>query len=159
MVNKRYLITIIVVLVLLSQVLAACDSGSPAPAPTAVAPTSVSSAPTAVAPTAVPPTAVSIAPTSTAASVSQAAATLPPRGSLDNTQPAEDTPTTAADNTGASTGEADTPTPEQAQAGTTDSTGSSNTRAKWTIMVYVAADNNLEPNSIINLMEMAEVGS
>ncbi len=31
--------------------------------------------------------------------------------------------------------------------------------AKWTIMVYLAADNNLEPNSIINLMEMAAVGS
>ena len=31
--------------------------------------------------------------------------------------------------------------------------------AKWTIMVYVAANNNLEPNSIINLMEMAAVGS
>src|SRR4051812_41764047 len=31
--------------------------------------------------------------------------------------------------------------------------------AKWTVMVYVAADNNLEPNSIINLMEMAAVGS
>jgi hypothetical protein len=78
---------------------------------------------------------------------------------LDNTQPAEDTPTTAADNTGASTGEADTPTPEQAQAGTTEGTGSGNARAKWTVMVYVAADNNLEPNSIINLMEMAEIGS
>jgi outer membrane lipoprotein SlyB len=32
-------------------------------------------------------------------------------------------------------------------------------QAKWTIMVYVAANNNLEPNSIINLMEMAAVGS
>src|SRR6266481_672692 len=32
-------------------------------------------------------------------------------------------------------------------------------QAKWTIMVYVAADNDLEPNSIINLMEMAAVGS
>src|SRR3954469_10274745 len=32
-------------------------------------------------------------------------------------------------------------------------------KAKWTLMVYVAADNNLEPNSIINLMEMAAVGS
>ena len=31
--------------------------------------------------------------------------------------------------------------------------------AKWTIMVYVAANNNLEPNSITNLMEMAAVGS
>ena len=31
--------------------------------------------------------------------------------------------------------------------------------AKWTLMVYIAADNNLEPNSIINLMEMAAVGS
>lgn len=31
--------------------------------------------------------------------------------------------------------------------------------AKWTIMVYLAADNNLEPNSIINLMEMAAIGS
>ena len=31
--------------------------------------------------------------------------------------------------------------------------------AKWTVMVYVAANNNLEPNSIINLMEMAAVGS
>ena len=154
MANKRHLITIIVVLVLLAQVLAACDSGSPAPVPTAVAPTSVSSAPTAVA-----PTAVSIMPTPTAAVVSQSAATVPPRGSLDNTQPSEDTPTTAADDTGANAGEADTPTPEQAQAGATEGTGSSNARAKWTIMVYVAADNNLEPNYIINLMEMAEVGS
>ncbi|MHB8750556.1 MAG: clostripain-related cysteine peptidase [Aggregatilineales bacterium] len=33
------------------------------------------------------------------------------------------------------------------------------THAKWTIMVYLAADNNLEPNSIINLMEMAAIGS
>src|ERR1041384_795600 len=32
-------------------------------------------------------------------------------------------------------------------------------KAKWTLMVYIAADNNLEPNSIINLMEMAAVGS
>jgi hypothetical protein len=32
-------------------------------------------------------------------------------------------------------------------------------QAKWTIMVYLAANNNLEPNSIINLMEMAAVGS
>ncbi|MEP7284418.1 MAG: clostripain-related cysteine peptidase [Chloroflexota bacterium] len=32
-------------------------------------------------------------------------------------------------------------------------------QAKWTVMVYVAANNNLEPNSIINLMEMAAVGS
>jgi hypothetical protein len=32
-------------------------------------------------------------------------------------------------------------------------------RAKWTIMVYLAANNNLEPNSIINLMEMAAIGS
>lgn len=31
--------------------------------------------------------------------------------------------------------------------------------AKWTVMVYMAANNNLEPNSIINLMEMAAVGS
>jgi hypothetical protein len=31
--------------------------------------------------------------------------------------------------------------------------------AQWTVMIYVAADNNLEPNSIINLMEMAAVGS
>ncbi len=31
--------------------------------------------------------------------------------------------------------------------------------AKWTLMVYIAADNNLEPNSVINLMEMAAVGS
>jgi Clostripain family len=32
-------------------------------------------------------------------------------------------------------------------------------QAKWTVMVYIAANNNLEPNSIINLMEMAAVGS
>ena len=31
--------------------------------------------------------------------------------------------------------------------------------AKWTVMVYMAADNNLEPDTIINLMEMAAVGS
>jgi hypothetical protein len=31
--------------------------------------------------------------------------------------------------------------------------------AKWTVMVYMAANNNLEPDSIINLMEMAAVGS
>src|SRR5262249_43659853 len=33
------------------------------------------------------------------------------------------------------------------------------TKAKWTVMVYLAANNNLEPNSIYNLMEMAEIGS
>ena len=32
-------------------------------------------------------------------------------------------------------------------------------QAKWTLMVYIAANNNLEPSSIINLMEMAAVGS
>src|SRR5258706_15194646 len=32
-------------------------------------------------------------------------------------------------------------------------------QAKWTVMVYIAANNDLEPNSIINLMEMAAVGS
>ncbi len=32
-------------------------------------------------------------------------------------------------------------------------------KAKWTFMVYVAANNNLEPNSVYNLMEMAAVGS
>jgi hypothetical protein len=32
-------------------------------------------------------------------------------------------------------------------------------KAKWTFMVYVAANNNLEPNSIYNMMEMAAVGS
>jgi hypothetical protein len=32
-------------------------------------------------------------------------------------------------------------------------------QAIWTLMVYMAANNNLEPNSIINLMEMAAVGS
>ncbi len=31
--------------------------------------------------------------------------------------------------------------------------------AKWTIMVYMAANNNLEPASIANLMEMAAIGS
>ena len=31
--------------------------------------------------------------------------------------------------------------------------------ARWTVMIYVAANNNLEPNSIINLTEMAAVGS
>ncbi len=31
--------------------------------------------------------------------------------------------------------------------------------ARWTVMVYIAADNNLEPNSVINLMEMAAIGS
>lgn len=37
--NKRHLITIAVVLVLLAQLLAACDSGSPSPTPVASAPT------------------------------------------------------------------------------------------------------------------------
>lgn len=36
---------------------------------------------------------------------------------------------------------------------------SAQSHAKWTVMIYLAADNNLEPNSIINLMEMAAVGS
>lgn len=31
--------------------------------------------------------------------------------------------------------------------------------ARWTVMVYIAADNNLEPNSVINLLEMAAIGS
>lgn len=31
--------------------------------------------------------------------------------------------------------------------------------AKWTVMVYMAANNNLEPDSIINLMEMSAIGS
>jgi hypothetical protein len=31
--------------------------------------------------------------------------------------------------------------------------------AQWTFMIYMAANNNLEPDSIINMMEMASVGS
>ena len=31
--------------------------------------------------------------------------------------------------------------------------------ARWTVLVYIAADNNLEPNSVINLLEMAAIGS
>ena len=38
-------------------------------------------------------------------------------------------------------------------------TSAQGAKAKWTLLVYIAADNNLEPNSIINLMEMAAVGS
>lgn len=40
-----------------------------------------------------------------------------------------------------------------------ESAAAQSNHAKWTIMVYLAADNNLEPNSIINLMEMAAIGS
>ena len=145
--NKRYSVTIAILLVLLVQLIAACDSGSPTP--TVVAPT----------PTAVAPAAPGNAPTPTVADQSEAPATIASRGSSDSTPSEEDTPTTAADNTGADTGASDTPTPEQAQADATQSTGSGNAQAKWTVMVYIAADNNLEPNSIINLMEMAAVGS
>jgi len=70
--------------------------------------------------------------------------------------PAVDTPTTAANQT--STTAANTPAPETTTAAVTPSATSTG-RAKQTIMVYVAANNNLEPNSIINLMEMAAVGS
>ena len=44
-------------------------------------------------------------------------------------------------------------------AGTANPGLAADGHAKWTFMVYLAANNNLEPNSIINLMEMAEIGS
>ncbi len=171
-VTKRHLIIVAVMLVLLAQLVAACDSGSPAP-------------------TAVAPTAVSIAPTQTVASRAQAPATIPPAGSSNGQTEADtptaagdtgsgtgaadtpttadtgsgtgaaDTPTAATADTGSGAGAGDTPTAEQAQVDATQSTGTGGGKAhaKWTVMIYVAADNNLEPNSVINLMEMAAVGS
>ena len=38
-------------------------------------------------------------------------------------------------------------------------TQAQNGLAKWTLMIYIAANNDLEPASIVNLMEMAAVGS
>ena len=142
--SKHYRITLAVVLVLLAQLFAACDSGSPTP--TAVAPTAV-------------------APTPTLASRAPAPATATP----DNTLSAETTPTAAASDTGGGTSVAETPTPAPAQAepptpapaqaDATQSPAGGKAPAKWTLMIYVAANNNLEPNSIVNLMEMAAVGS
>jgi hypothetical protein len=137
--NKRHLIVVAIFLVLLAQLVAACDSGSTTP-------------------TAVAPTAVTIAPTQTVASRSQAQPSTP-TSSAGIGQAEGDTPTAVADDTGSATVAGDTPTAEKAQTEATQGIAGGKAPAKWTVMVYVAADNNLEPNSIINLMEMAAVGS
>ncbi len=142
--NKRYLTTLVVLLVMLAQLVAACDSGSPTATPVAVAPTATSAARGAAANTPAP-----VAAGKTPAAIDTA--TQAPTGSATPAQAQADTPTAAV--------AANTSTPGQTPADTTPGTASGNAHAKWTIMVYLAANNNLEPNSIINLMEMAAIGS